>query len=128
MSDACYTARATTKAQVTASIGGLNFPTSKGQYTHDAAATFVVGLHRILKMTFNPSKPGCGMEMLLQSSTDGVNPSALSAIKSTDVATITTVIKKSSDAAAKKAADAEGTEPSTKPLITTHADAMAAAD
>jgi hypothetical protein len=63
------------------------------------------------------------MEMLLQSSTDGVNPSALSAIKSTDVATIATVIKKSSDAA-KKAADKEGTEP----LITTRADVMDAAD
>ena len=94
MSDACYTARATTKAQVTASIGGLNFPTSNGQFTHDAAATFVVGLQCILKMTFNPSEPGCGMEMLLRSSTDGVNPSALSAIKSTDVATIATDISK----------------------------------
>ena len=127
MSDACYTARATTKAQVTASIDGLNFPTTNGQYTHDAAATFVVGLHRVLKMTFNPSEPGCGMEMLLRSSTDGVNPSALSAIRSTDVATIATVIKTSSDAA-KKAAEEEGTEPSTEPLITTRADAMDAAD
>jgi hypothetical protein len=58
MSNACYTARATTKAQVTASIGGLNFPTSNGQYTHDAAAMFIVGLHRVLKMMYNPSKPG----------------------------------------------------------------------
>ena len=54
---------------------------------------FVVGLRRVLKMTYNPSEPGCGMEMLLQSSTDGVNPSALSAIKSTDVTTIATVIQ-----------------------------------
>ena len=61
MSDACYTARATTKAQVTASIGGLNLPTTNGQYTHDAAAMFIVGLHRVLKMTYNPSEPGCGM-------------------------------------------------------------------
>ena len=37
------------------------------------------------------------MEMLLRSSTDGVNPSALSAIKSTDVATIVTVIQESFD-------------------------------
>ena len=117
MSDACYTARATTKAQVAASVASLSLPTTNGQYTHDAAAMFVVGLHRVLKMTFNPSEPGCGMEMLLRSSTDGVNPSALSAIKSTNVATIATVIQ----------ASAEGTE-GNGPLITTRADAMDAAD
>ena len=117
MSDACYTARATTTAQVAASIASLTLPTTNGQYTHDAAAMFVVGLQRVLKMTYNPSEPGCGMEMLLQSSTDGVNPSALSPLKSTDVATIATVIPASAE-------DTEGNGP----LITTRADAMDAAD
>ena len=53
---------------------------------------FVMGLHRVLKMTYNLPEPGCGMELLLQSSTGDVNPSALSVIKSTDVATIANVI------------------------------------
>ena len=55
------------------------------------------------------------MEMLLRSSTDANNPSKISAIKSTDVATIATIIRDSS-ADAKAAKAASGTNiPTSRP-------------
>ena len=99
MSDACYTARATIKAHVLTAIGELNLPTADGQYLHDAIMSFVVAVQRVLKSTFNPAEPGHGMEMLLCSSRDAHNPSALAAIKSTDAATPKSVMTDSVAAA-----------------------------
>jgi len=127
MSDACFTARATTKAHVTAAIGDINLAVVNGQYSHDAIAQFIVAVKRVLKSTYNPAEPGCGMEMLLRSSTDTANPSKISAIKSTDVATIATIIRDSS-ADAKAAKAASGIDEPDEPTIVTRADAMDAAD
>ena len=66
MADAAFTARATTKAHVAAEIGKLRLPTTNGQYTHDAATQFTLGVNRVLKSTFNPSEPGQGMARLLR--------------------------------------------------------------
>ena len=96
MSDACFTARATTKAHVTAAIRDIHLTVVNGQYSHDAIAQFILAVKRVLKSTYNPAKPGCGMEMLLRSSTNATNPSKISAIKSTDMATIATIIHDSS--------------------------------
>ena len=73
MSDACFTACATTKAHVTAAIGKINLAVVNGQYSHDAIAQFIVAVKRAIKSTYNPAEPGCGMEMLLRSSTDHRN-------------------------------------------------------
>ena len=85
-------------------------------------------MDRVLKSTFNPSEPGQGMARLLRSSTDGTNPSMISAIKSTDAANIETILRDS-------AADARATQlASSTPTIvvpaaiTTRPDAIDAAD
>ena len=127
MSDACFTARATTKAHVTAAIGDIHLAVANGQYSHDAIAQFIVAVKRVLKSTYNPAEPGCGMEMLLRSSTDAANPSKISAIKSTDVATIASIIRDAS-AAAKASKTASGSDEPDEPTIVTRADAMDAAD
>ena len=44
MSDACFTARTTTKAHVTAAIGDINLAVVNGQYSHDAIAQFSVAV------------------------------------------------------------------------------------
>jgi len=90
---------------------------------HDAIAQFIVAVKRVLKSTYNPAKPGCGMEMLLRSSTDAANPSKISKIKSTGVATIATIVRDSATDAKAAKATSGSTEPN-KPTIVTWADAM----
>ena len=107
-------------------IARLAFPTINGQYTHDAANNFILGVHRVLKSTFNPiDDSGLGMSELLRSSKDPVNPSAISKIKSTDTAIIATVFRKSAEEAATASAAAGKEIP---PAITTRADALDAVD
>ena len=64
MAKAAYTTWATTKAHVTAEIAKLHLPITNGQYTHDAAAQFVLGLNRVLRGTYNLAS-GQGMTGLL---------------------------------------------------------------
>ena len=66
MAEACYSARALTKAQVVAKIGKLSFKKNEnGQYTHYAIATLARGIERIMKGTYNPCDAVKGMSGLL---------------------------------------------------------------
>jgi hypothetical protein len=127
MAEAAYTARATTKAHVIAEVTKLNLPLTNGQYSHDAATTFVLGLHRVLKSTYNPSS-GLGMSELLRSSTDPTNPSAIAGIRTTDSATIASVIDASIKEARKLQAKSATPDVPIPPAIEGRADAIDAAD
>ena len=124
MADACFTARATTRDHVKAAITKLALPrNSSNQYTHDAITTFFTGVRRVLKSTYNPGDPGNGMEKLLISSTANP-PSLLARIRSTDAATITSVLDE-----ARAIADAQSTaQLPVLPTITARADAQDEAD
>ena len=75
MAEACYSARASTKAQVVAEIAKLSFKKNdNGQYTHDAIATLARGIRRIMKGTYNPCGAGKGMSGLLIQNTYSPNP------------------------------------------------------
>ena len=66
MAEACYSARASTKAQVVAKIAKLSFKKNdNGQYTHDAIATLARDIKRIMKGTYNPCDAGKCMSGLL---------------------------------------------------------------
>jgi hypothetical protein len=124
MADGCFTARATTRDHVKAAITKLALPcNSSNQYTHDAITTFFTGIRRVLKSTYNPGDPGNGMEKLLISST-ATPPSLLSRIRSTDAATITSVLHE-----ARTIAEAQSTaQLAVLPTITARADAQDKAD
>ena len=95
MVEAAYTAPEITKAHVVEEVTKLHlFTTTNGPFTHDAAATFVIGLNRVLRGTYNPLS-GQGMTGLLRSSTDPRNPSSISAIKTTNSAISVTVLEAS---------------------------------
>ena len=66
MAEACYSAQATTKAQVVAKIAKLSFKKNdNGQYTQDVISTLAHGIKRIMKGTYNPCDAGKGMSSLL---------------------------------------------------------------
>ena len=64
---------------------------TSGQYNHEDITTFFTAVARILKSTFNPADPGNGMAQLLVSSM-AMPPSLFSTIKSTDIATVASVL------------------------------------
>ena len=124
MAEACLTARATIHNHVKEVIAKLTLPhNSSGQYTHDDITTFIMGVCRVLKSTYNPSDPGNGMAKLLISST-ATPPSLLSCIRSTDAVTIQSVLD---DARAIAAATSMATV-TVNPTITSCADAQDKAD
>ncbi len=121
MSEACYTARATTKQQVIEGIGKLALQTNEhGQYTHNAILLLQKGIHCVLVSQFNPSNPGKGMEKPLK---DGTN--LLTNVKLTDAITANSVLK-----AAKARVDAASKASSTTitPTITSQLEAQEEAD
>jgi hypothetical protein len=66
MAEACYSAQASTKAQVIVKIGKLSFKKNEnGQYTHDAITTLAREIERIMKGSYNPCDAGKGMSGLL---------------------------------------------------------------
>ena len=66
MAEACYSARASTKAQVVAKIAKLSFnKNNNGQNTHNAIATLSRGIKRSMKGTYDPCDAGKGMSGLL---------------------------------------------------------------
>jgi hypothetical protein len=66
MAESCYSAQASTKAQVIAEIAKLLFQKNdNGQYTHDAIATLARDIKRIMKGTYNPCDAGKCMSGLL---------------------------------------------------------------
>jgi hypothetical protein len=65
MAEACYSARASTKAQVVAEFAKLSFKKNdNGQCMHDAIATLARGIKHIMKGTYNPCDAGKGMSSL----------------------------------------------------------------
>jgi hypothetical protein len=53
MVETCYSAQASTKAQVVSKIARLSFKKNgNGQYTHDTVATLSQGIERIMKATY----------------------------------------------------------------------------
>ena len=113
MADACFTARASTREHVRSSIAKLTLLTNaSGQYNHDHATTFIAGIHRILRETYNPGDPGNGMDKLCVAS------NAIARIKSTTVATAKTVLDEAKRlATTATAASSSGT--TIAPAITT---------
>ena len=100
MAEACFTARVTTRAQFKGDILKLNLQKNdNGRYQHEEIVTFVNVMHRVIKLSYNPSNPGNGMMKLLDSITS-VLPSEILAINSNDVATIATILATSTHEAA----------------------------
>ena len=96
MADACYTARATTREQVTAYNQKLDLPATNNNYQYDDAVKLISNTRRVLTVIYNlTTSNGSGMSKLLDAD------SAISVIKSTDITTINLIIKKL-DARAKK--------------------------
>ena len=97
MVDACYTVRATTREQVTAYIQKLDLPATNNNYQYDDAVNLVANARRVLTSIYNPTaSDGSGMSKLRNAD------SAISDIKSTDIATINSIIKKSNAQAKQK--------------------------
>ena len=118
MAEACYSARASTKAQVVAEIGKLSFKKNKkGQYTHDAIATLAQGIERIMKGTYNSCDAGKGMSGLLIQNAYGP--------KSNDAVTPEAVLKEAKETAAKETA---ATGATVAPAFTVQAEAQEEAD
>jgi hypothetical protein len=87
MADACFMARATTREHVHTSITKLMLLTNGGgQYNNEDATTFIAGIRRTLRKTYNPGEPGNGMVKLC------IAPNAVGRITSTSVATAMTVL------------------------------------
>lgn len=78
--------------------------------------TFIGGVTRVLKSTFNPIDAGNGMEALMTSSVDQTSPSSLSAIKSTQAATVASVL---ADSKAKPQAESKAKGTTVDPKIKT---------
>jgi hypothetical protein len=92
MANACFNTRATTREHVRDSITKLVLPKNvSGQYNHKGITTFFTIVACVLKSMFNPANPGNGMAQLLVSST-ATPPSLLSTIKSTNVATVMSIL------------------------------------
>ena len=113
MADACFTARATTREHVREAIEKLALPkNANGQFNHDAATNFNAAIPRVLKGTFNPINPGCGMSGLCTKASD------LAKMATTSVATVKSVLD---DAKAKALAESTPTN-TVSPSITTRSD------
>ena len=107
-----HTTRRASKADFREKVERLHLPrNASGQYHHDDLASFILALHRELKGQMNPGVDGPGMEGLLRSSTDAQNPSAIAAIKTSNVATIETILKASRDEADSRSTETNKVEP-----------------
>ena len=97
-----YTARSTTREHVKERVLALDFPAVGERYSHSDANMLLLGIHRVLRATFNPRGGSNGMEELARASNDPQNPSVLAAIKTTDVATADDVLAEAKAEADKK--------------------------
>jgi hypothetical protein len=87
MSEAIYNARANARETTKIALTELPLPrNAAGEYTHEDANTFLLGIQRILVTSYN-SEMKDGMASLLWSSNGTINLSAISEIKLTDVMT-----------------------------------------
>jgi hypothetical protein len=122
MSEACYTARTTIRANAKALIAELTLQTNeRGQYQHEDAVVFLAGVKRQLGSIFNPEQPGKGMTLLAEKGSN-----ALTKLKSTDMHTASEILK----ASKKEAEDLAKTTgmPQEKPAIETRGDTQEEAD
>ncbi len=95
MAEVCYSALASTKAQVVAEIAKLSFKKNdNGQYTHDVIATLARGIECIMNGTYNPCDAEKGMSGLLIQHAYGP--------KSNKAVTPEAVLKEAKEAAAKE--------------------------
>jgi hypothetical protein len=118
MAEACYSSRASTKAQVVAKIAKLLFKKNdNGQYTHDAIATLARGIKHIMKGTYNPCDAGKGMSGLLIQNAYGP--------KSNEAVTPEAVLKEAKLAAAK---ESKATSTTVTPAFTLHSEAQEEVD
>ena len=114
MAEACYSARASTKAQVVAKITRQSFKKNiNGQYTHDAITTLSQGINCIMKGTYKPCDAGKGMSGLLIQNAYGPN--------SNEAFTPEVVLKEASEAADK---ESRATGTTTAPAFTLQLEAQ----
>jgi hypothetical protein len=118
MAEACYSAQASTKAQVVAKIAKLLFKKNdNGQYMDDAIATLARGIKGIMKGTYNPCDAGKGMSGLLIQHAYGP--------KSNKAVTPEAVLKEAKEAAAK---ELKATGTTVTPAFTLRLEAQEEAD
>ena len=118
MAEACYSARAATKAQVIAEIAKFSLKKNdNGQYTHDKIATLARGIKQIMKGTYNPCDAGKGMIGLLIQHAYGP--------KSNEAVTLDAVLKEAKEAAEK---ETKATGATTAPAFTLQLEAQEEAD
>jgi hypothetical protein len=118
MAEACYSAQASTKAQIIAKIVKLLFrKNDNGQYTHDVIATLARGIKHIMKGTYNPCDAGKGMSGLLIQ--NAYSP------KSNKAGTPEAVLKEAKEAAAK---ESKATGTTVTPAFTLCSEAQEEAD
>jgi hypothetical protein len=118
MVEACYSARASTKAQVVAKIAKLLFKKNdNGQYMHDVIATLAHGIERIMNGTYNPCDARKGMSGLLIQHAYG--------LKSNKAITPEAVLKKAKEASAK---ESKATSTTVTLAFTLHSEAQEEAD
>ena len=120
--DACYTARASTRTQVLDAIKRLNLPkTSSGQYNHDDSVKHFTAITRVLKETYNPGDPGHGMEKLMREHTPLLPATHPTNATSTYTATADSVLQHYRDLVA-------NITPVQAPLVTDRTEAQDQAD
>ena len=95
MSSSAYSARGVVRTQVMEGITKIRFPKINKTYTTVETNQLTLGADRVLRGIFNPFGGNQGMRLLLRSSTNPTTPSMLSAIKTTDVTTIESIIDES---------------------------------
>ena len=121
MSDACYTARPTNRANALERISNLNLSLNEsGQFNHDNITSFFESVKRELKGMFNPLEPGQGMAGLLSETSNSINE-----IKSNDIFTPDRILR---EARAEAQAISQRTGTTATPNITTRSDAQDEAD
>lgn len=119
-----YTARAATKEHVKRNVTALSFPARGERYTNSDAQGYHLATVRILGECYNSyGNGGGGMRDLARSSTADPNPSKLSALKTTDVATADTILATSKIEAEAINASKDAKAAAVAPKITTRADA-----
>ena len=90
-----YSVRASNCTHIKTNVLKIYFPTPGGPYSSIDANNLTMGIERVLRGTFNAFGGDVRMLPLLTLSTNAMNPSTLSGIRSTDVATVESVLAES---------------------------------
>lgn len=126
-SDACYSARSSTRTQVLEAIKRLTLSkNSSEQYNHDDAVKYFAAIKRVLKETYNPGDPGHGMEKLIDENRPGLAPEHPTNATSTFTTTAQDVLTLYLQRAA--TLNAQNLTTNVQPLITDRTEAQDHAD